>query len=83
MNEFDSLGKSMQENELDNVVGGMVQIHRVAPKQGFIIYQVKAGDTVNSIASQFKCTVRDILSWNPGISAAASIPAGSSLYIRA
>jgi len=72
----------LSEEELMKVDGGVVQYRRPEPKEGFLIYQIQRGDTLNRIASYFDCTVRDIMAWNPYIVNPSRIYTGAYLYIR-
>ncbi len=66
--------------EMDRIVGGAYK--PLPPKEGFIVYQIKRGDTLGKIAMKFKCTVGDILVWNPKVSDINLIYAGDYLYIK-
>ncbi len=70
-------------NELDQAAGGVNRYKRLNAKEGFIIYQVKPGDTLNKLATRYHCTVSDILRWNPKITNRNMIYDNEYLYIRA
>ena len=65
--------------DLDLATGGY---KRPPEKAGFIIYQIQKGDTLIRIAARFKCTVNEILAWNPKITNRSLIFAGDYIYIK-
>jgi len=71
----------LSEEELKKVDGGAVQYRRPEEKPGFVIYKIKDGDTLSRIAGNHRCTVKDIMAWNPYIINPSRIYAGAYLYI--
>lgn len=66
--------------EMEEVSGG--KYRRPAPRKGFAIYQIMPGDTLFRIAKAHRCTVDDLMYWNPKITNRNLIHAGDYLYIR-
>lgn len=69
----------LNAEELNNAVGGKYK--ELAPKTGFIVYQIQKGDNLNRISRAFGCSVKDILSWNKKITDMNKIYAGDYIYI--
>ena len=69
----------LKAEEMNEAAGGA---KKLTPKVGFIIYQIKKGDTLSRIAAAYGCTVNDLLKWNPRITNKNLIIAGDYLYIR-
>ena len=67
---------STEQTELVN--GGAMPDYR----EGYIIYQVKSGDNLTNIAKAYKCTVNDLLKWNPQITDKNRIYTGDYIYIK-
>ena len=65
--------------EMDLVSGGY---KRPPEKDGFIIYQISKGENLTRIANAHKCTVNEILVWNPKIKDKNKIYAGDYLYLK-
>ena len=65
--------------EMDQVSGGY---KRPVDKAGFQIYQIKKGDNLTRISAAYRCSINDILAWNPKIKDKNKIYAGDYLYIR-
>ena len=74
-----SENQELNMEQLDQVVGGY---KRPQEKAGFIIYQIKKGDTLIKIAKRYNTTEAQIMSWNPKIKNKNLIYAGDYLYIR-
>ena len=70
-------------DELDQAAGGVNRYKALNAKEGFIIYKVKAGDTLNKIARTYGCTVRELMAWNPKVTDKSMIYINEYLYIRA
>ena len=66
--------------ELEKVVGGAFK--PLPPKEGYFIYQIVKGDTLNKISHKFNCTVADILKWNPRITDQNKLYYGDYIYIK-
>ena len=66
--------------EMETISGGY---KRPAEKAGFIIYQIRKGDTLYGIAQKHDCTVKELMDWNPKFTNPRMIYAGDYLYIRA
>ena len=71
--------KEMSVEELGEVAGGYT---KPKEKTGFIIYQVRKGDTLSKIARAHGCTERELMAWNPKITNKNRIYANEYLYIR-
>ena len=84
MSEFENMeALELSMDELDQAAGGASRYNRLAEKAGFIIYKVQKGDTLTKIAHTHRCTVADIMRWNPKITDKSRIYANEYLYIRA
>ena len=70
----------LNENEMEQISGGY---KRLPEKEGFIVYKIMPSDTLTRIALRYKCTVNDLLRWNPKITNKNLIYTGDYLYIRA
>jgi len=46
-----------------------------------VIYRVKRGDTLSSLARRFKTTVESLMSWNPRLPEPKRLAAGARLTI--
>ena len=80
MTEFENMEAiELNLEDLDLATGGY---KKPAEKNGYIIYQIKKGDNLTRIANNFKCTVKDLLNWNPKITNKSLIFAGDYLYIK-
>ena len=83
MSEFENLeAMELSMDEMDQAAGGANRYAPLRNKNGYIIYKVKAGDTLSRIAGQHRCTVSDILRWNPKITNKSRIYANEYLYIH-
>ncbi len=84
MSEFENLeAMELSMDEMDKAAGGANRYKALTEKAGFIIYKVKAGDNLNRIANAHRCTVKQLLAWNPKITNANQIYVNEYLYIRA
>ena len=84
MSEFENMeALELSMDELDQAAGGASRYNRLAEKAGFIIYKVKKGDSLSKIAAAHRCTVADLLRWNPKITNKNRIYANEYLYILA
>lgn len=70
----------LNENEMEQISGGY---KRLPERDGFIVYKIMPADTLTRIALRYKCTVNDLLLWNPKITNKNLIYSGDYLYIRA
>lgn len=52
--------RTLNEKELDQVVGGSS-----VKEKDWILYRVEEGDSWESIASKYNCTVAELKAWNP------------------
>ena len=80
MTEFENKATELTPDELSGIGGGY---RKPAEKAGFIIYQIRKGDTLTRIAERHDCSVAELLRWNPQITDRNRIYAGDYLYIRA
>ena len=80
MSEFENEAIELSIDELEKIGGGY---KRPVEKAGFVIYQIRRGDNLSKIAKAYRCTVNDLLRWNPKITNKNLIYAGDYLYIRA
>ncbi len=84
MSEFENMeALELSLEEMDQAAGGASRYAPLKAKTGYIIYKVKAGDTLSRIAGQHHCTVSDLMRWNPKITNKSRIYANEYLYIRA
>ena len=65
--------------EMNEVAGGY---RKPAEKFGYIIYQIKKGDTLGRIAQKYHTTQKAIMSYNPKIVNKNLIYAGDYIYIK-
>ena len=65
--------------EMNEIAGGY---RKPAEKFGYIIYQIKRGDTLGKIARMFGTTQKKIKSWNHKIVNKNKIYAGDYIYIK-
>lgn len=79
MSEFDKEAVELSAEELEKIGGGF---KRPAEKDGFFIYQIQRGDTLYRLSRTYKCTVDDLLRWNPKITNRNLIITGDYLYIK-
>ncbi len=80
MSEFENMeAVELSLNEMEQIGGGY---KKPAAKKGYIIYQIKKGDNLTRIANAHKCTVNDLMRWNPKITDKNKIYAGDYLYIK-
>ncbi len=70
----------MTPEELAEVAGGKYK--KPAEKRGYFIYQIQPHDTLFKISRTYRCTVDDLLRWNPYITDRNLIRAGKYLYIK-
>ena len=69
-------------NEMEEAVGGKGGSRKVLPKkEGFIVYQIAAGDNLTNIAKKYKTTVKAIMAANATIKKSNDITAGYWIYI--
>jgi len=81
MTEFENYeALELTPEQMDEITGGY---KKLAAKKGFKIYQIKKGENLTRIANANKCTVADLLKWNPQIKNKNLIFAGAYLYIKA
>ena len=84
MSEFENMeALELSMEEMDQAAGGASRYKPLSQKAGFIIYKVQRGDTLTRIAAAHRCTVADIMRWNPKITNKSRIYANEYLYIRA
>ena len=83
MTEFENIENfeavELSIEEMNEIAGGYKPM---AAKRGFTQIQIKKGDTLTRIARAHKCTVADLLKWNPQIKNRNLIYAGAYLYIK-
>ena len=83
MTEFENIENyeavELSIEEMDAISGGYKPM---AAKRGFTQIQIKKGDTLTRIAKAHKCTVADLMKWNPQIKNRNLIYAGAYLYIK-
>ncbi len=80
MSEFENKEAiELSLEEMNGVAGGYKPL---APKKGYIVYQIAKGDTLRKIADKFKVKIAEIISWNPKITNRNLIYAGDYLYIK-
>ncbi len=80
MTDFENMeAVELSMEEMDQVAGGY---KRPAEKKGFIIVQIKKGDTLIRLANRYHTTVEQIMKDNPKIKDKSKIYAGDYLYIR-
>ena len=73
------VAEELNLDEMGEVVGGY---KRPPERRGFIIYQIKKGDSLGKIAKDHGVTVAELLIWNPKINNKNLIYAGDYLYIK-
>ena len=84
MSEFENMeALELSMDEMDKAAGGANRYKPLNEKAGFIIYKVKKGDNLSRIAAAHRCTVADLLRWNPKITDKSMIYINEYLYIRA
>ncbi len=71
----------MDVNDMENAAGGS-RYKKPDPIKGFIIYQIQPHDTLYKIGKAHRCTVDQLLFWNPKITNRNLIRAGDYLYIK-
>ena len=70
-------------DEMENVSGGRGGSKTILPAQpGLSVYQIVKGDNLTRIASAHRCTITELLKWNPKITNKNVIYAGDFLYIK-
>ena len=83
MTEFENIENfeavELSAEEMNEIAGGYKPMRA---KQGFTQIQIKRGDTLNRLARAYKCTVADLLKWNPQIKNKNLIYTGAYLYIK-
>ena len=72
----------LTEEQMSQADGGANRYKALTPKTGFIIYQVRKGDTLSKIARAHGCTERELMAWNPKITNKNRIYANEHIYIR-
>ena len=65
--------------EMNEIAGGY---RKPAEKFGYVIYQIKRGDTLGKIARMFGTTQKKNMSYNPKIVNKNKIYAGDYIYIK-
>ncbi len=84
MSGFENIeATELSPDEMNEAAGGVLRYKPLKEKAGFIVYRVRTGDTLIKLASSFKCSVRDIMDWNPKIRDKNRIYIDEYLYIRA
>ena len=74
-------GTELGLEEMDQISGGAFK--KPAAKTGYIIYQIKAHDTLIRIANKYGIkSYKEILKWNPKITNPRLIRNGDYLYIK-
>ena len=76
----DTMAVELSDAELNEVAGGAYK--PLPAKAGFKVYKIQRGDNLTKIARAHKCTVNDLLAWNPKIKNRNLIYAGDYLYIK-
>ncbi len=79
MSEFENNAIELSLDELEKIGGGY---KRLPDKSGFSVYQIKRGDNLTRIANAHRCSINDLLRWNPKITDKNKIYAGDYLYIK-
>ena len=72
---FEELGAA----EMNEVAGGA---KRPKEKEGYVIYQIKRGDTLTKIARMFNTTIASIMAVNPKIKDKNLIYDDDYIYIK-
>ena len=81
MSEFENIEAiELSAEEMNEVAGGAFK--PLTPKVGFQIYKIQKGDTLGRIAAAFRCTIKDLMKWNPKITDKNKIYYGDFIYIR-
>ena len=81
MTEFENYeALELTPEQMDEISGGY---KKLPAKTGFKLYQIKKGDTMIKIAAAHKCTVADLMKWNPQVKDKRLIYAGAYLYVKA
>ena len=80
MTESENKFTELNANDMEKISGGY---RRLPEKEGFIVYKIVSSDTLTRIAQRYRCTVDDLLRWNPKITNKNLIYAGDYIYIRA
>ena len=80
MTESENKFTELNANDMEKISGGY---RRLPAKEGFIVYKIVSSDTLTRIAQRYRCTVNDLLRWNPKITNKNLIYAGDYIYIRA
>ena len=80
MTESENKFTELNANDMEKISGGY---RRPPEKEGFIVYKIVSSDTLTRIAQRYRCTVDDLLRWNPKITNKNLIYAGDYIYIRA
>ena len=69
-------------NEMEEISGGRGRSRTVLPrKEGFIVYQIEAGENLTKIAKRYSTTVKAIKAANPTIDNANFIRSGFYIYV--
>ncbi len=80
MTESENKFTELNANDMEKISGGY---RRLPDKEGFIVYKIVSSDTLTRIAQRYRCTVNDLLRWNPKITNKDLIYTGDYIYIRA
>ena len=80
MTSFDET-MELNESQLNGVSGG-AGYKPLMPRPGFSVYQIRPGDTLTGIAETHRCTVEQLMAWNPKIKDPDLIYAGDYLYVK-
>ena len=81
MENIEMIAEELSAEQMTEVAGGAFRM--LPEKEGFIVYKIVSSDTLTRIAQRYRCTVNDLLRWNPKITNKNLIYTGDYLYIRA
>lgn len=82
MTDFENMeAVELNAEEMNEVAGGAFKA--LPAKTGFIVYRIQKGENLTRIAKKYKCTVSQLLSWNPKITDKNIIYAGDYIYVKA
>lgn len=75
-------GRELTLNEMEKIVGGTGGSCRPLPdKEGFLVYQIRRGDTLGKIARRYNTTAEYLKSINPTIDNINDITPGYYIYV--
>lgn len=76
--------RELSMEEMDTVFGGQGGSPRPLPERaGYIVYQIRRGDTLPKIARRFGTTAEQLKAINPTIHNVNDITAGYYIYVPA